>query len=364
VSAEPPVSSNYARAGVDVAGEESGLQRLLGWVNRTLAHRPGVGRALLPNGFFANVLDLGGVGLAISTDGVGTKLIVAQQLGRYDTVGIDCVAMNVNDVLCVGAEPVAIVDYIAVQAPHPDLLEALAKGLYEGARQANVSIPGGEIAQVRELISGERPGYGFDLVATAVGVVRPDRIIVGREVRPGDAVVGLLSSGVHSNGLTLARRVLFAEGRDAHTYVPEVGRTLGEELLEPTRIYVREVLAMLEAGCNVTGLAHITSDGFTNLLRLDCAAGFVLDDLPEPPPVFRLIQRLGRVSDAEMHDVFNMGVGFCVVVDPEDAERCCQIAAEQGGQARVIGRAVAMEERAVHLPGRGLVGTPAGFRPA
>jgi phosphoribosylformylglycinamidine cyclo-ligase len=338
------------------------MATLLRYVNGTFAQRPGIGRPLLPIGYFANVLDLGrGQGLAISTDGVGTKLLVAQLLGKYDTVGIDCVAMNVNDVLCVGAEPISLVDYVAVQALKPELIGELAKGLAEGARQARVAIPGGEIAQVREMITGDYD-EGFDLVATCVGVVPTDRIVVGKDVAPGDVVVGLRSSGIHSNGLTLARRVLLQQaGLSLHDRPAPLERTVGEELLVPTRIYVAPVLAMLER-LRVKALAHITSDGLLNLLRVDSNVGFDLDFLPEPPPIFRLIQRLGAVPDEEMYAVFNMGVGFCVVVPESDADRSIAIAIEHGIPADVLGHAVAEPERTVRLRPVGLVGTGSVFQ--
>src|SRR5438874_1012489 len=195
----------YQAAGV--APGEGLLGGLLCWVNRTAALRPGVGRPLVPNGYFASVVQLTeDLGLAICTDGVGTKVLVAEMLGKYDTIGIDCVAMNVNDLLCVGAEPVALVDYIATCRADAGVLAEIGEGLYEGARQANVSIPGGELAQLPEIIRGVRPDSGVDLVGTAVGVVHPDRILTGAEAAAGDAVIGLASSGIHSNGLTLARR--------------------------------------------------------------------------------------------------------------------------------------------------------------
>jgi phosphoribosylformylglycinamidine cyclo-ligase len=287
---------------------------------------------------------------------VGTKLLVAEMLDKYDTVGIDCIAMNVNDLLCVGAEPLAMLDYIAVQEADPAMLAAIGKGLYEGARQANISIPGGEIAQVRELIKGVREGRGFDLAGACVGIVPLDKIIVGQDIRPGDVVIGLPSSGIHSNGLTLARDVFFSRAKmDPEQHVSELGRSIGEELLEPTRIYVREVLDVLRSGVQVKALAHITSDGLTNLLRVQSVVGYVLDTLPEPPPVFRLLQRLGEVSDEEMFQVYNMGVGFCLVVDPADADRALAILQTHRTEAAVLGRAVADPERRVRLP-NGLVG--------
>lgn len=360
----PGDEATYAGAGVDAAGEESALAGLLQWVNRSLALRRGLGEVKLPVGFFANVVDLGlGLGLAISTDGVGTKLLVAQMMHKYDTVGIDCVAMNANDVLCLGAEPLAMVDCISLQEPRPDLLAELGKGLYEGARRANITIPGGEIAQVREMVRGVREGYSFDLVGTCVGIVPLDRIIVGHDLAPGDAVVGLRSSGVHSNGLTLARRVLFEKmGLAPDSYRPELGRTVGEELLEPTRIYVREVLAMLRAGVRVKALAHITSDGFLNLTRVVADCSFVVDHLPEPQPIFQLIQEGGQIGAAEMYAVFNMGIGFCITAPEEDVPRIVEVAAAHGVDAQRIGYVATATGRRVHLPAQRLVGEGSGYR--
>jgi phosphoribosylformylglycinamidine cyclo-ligase len=333
---------SYAAAGVDVARARTGLTGLLGWVQRTLPLRPDTGRSVLPIGYFANVVDLGGGrGLAISTDGVGTKLLVAQRLDRYDTIGIDCVAMNVNDVLCVGAEPISLVDYLAVEDPEPRLLDELGQGLYEGARRAGVTIVGGELAQVPAIIRGERPGFGFELAATCVGLVDLDRLIDGSALEAGDLLIGLPSSGVHSNGLTLARQVLLEQARlDLETRVPELGRTLGEELLEPTIIYVREVLEVLRAGLAVHALAHITGDGLLNLARVAAPRGYVLDNLPEPPPIFSLIRRLGKLGLAEMYRVFNMGVGFTLAVPADQADTALALLRPAHPGARIIGRAV------------------------
>jgi phosphoribosylformylglycinamidine cyclo-ligase len=239
---------SYQTAGVDSKQKDQAMQRLSDWVERSFALRPAEVR--LPLGYFANVIDIGnGMGIALSTDGVGTKILVAQMLAKYDTVGIDCVAMNANDVLCVGAEPLALLDYVAVQVPHPDLLESLARGLYAGAEIARITIPGGEIAQIQEMIQGKRDGYAFDLVAACIGKVPLDKVLTGADIEEGDAVVGLASSGIHSNGLTLARRVFFERlGWNPDQHVEELGRTIGEELLEPTRIYVREVRETQDKG--------------------------------------------------------------------------------------------------------------------
>lgn len=346
------------------AGEP--LSGLLAWARRTLEFRPGHGRAVLGIGYYANVLEIApNLGLAISTDGVGTKILVAEMLGKYDTLGIDCVAMNANDVLCVGAEPVAMVDYLAVQETRPQVLEQIGAGLYEGARQANLSIPGGELAQLREMIAGVEPGGGIDLMGTCVGTVALDRLITGDAIQPGDAVIGLASSGIHSNGLTLARRVLFgAAGYAATDRVPEFGRSAGEELLEPTRIYVRPILELLADGVGVRGLYHITGDGLLNLNRGSAPVGFELEWLPEPQPVFQVIARAGGVAPAEMYRVFNMGVGFCVVLPETEGDQVVEAARRHGVVAWRLGRAVADERKRVRLLPLGLVGEGDVFRSA
>ncbi len=296
--------------------------------------------------------------MAISTDGVGTKVLVAQMMDRYDTVGIDCVAMNVNDLICVGAEPISMVDYIAIQRMDPALLDEIAVGLEEGARRAKISISGGEIAQLPEIIAGEAGHNAFDLAGTAIGTVALDRIITGRQVEPGDVVVGIESNGVHSNGLTLARRVLLSgnDRLDVRASAPGLEGCVGDELLRPTHIYVQEVVEMLAAGLQVRGLAHITSDGFLNLRRLTCDCGYVIDDLPEVPPIFRLIRERGRVDWAEMFSVFNMGIGFCLIVPPSDAGAVIRVAAEHGKRATAIGRTTHDPSRTVSVPAFGLVG--------
>jgi len=353
----------YDAVGVNTQQEEGSLRELGKWVTKTFHFNDA--SPLLPLGYFANVLTLSrDLALAISTDGVGTKILVAQDLGKYDTVGIDCIAMNVNDILCVGARPISMVDYIAVQQADPDFLGEIGKGLYEGALQAGINIPGGEIAQVREMLHGTRSGYAFDLVGTCVGTVHPDRIIIGQDVRPGDAVVGIASSGIHSNGFTLARRILFEQAKLRVTdHVPELGKTLGEELLVPTNIYVREVMQMLGAGLGIKALIHVTSDGLLNLTRVEAEAGFVIDQLQEPQPIFAVIQSRGHADEAEMYRVYNMGTGFCVVVDPKDAQRVQDIATEHGRRAAVIGYAVPDPQRRVWLPQRNLVGHDNAFHP-
>jgi phosphoribosylformylglycinamidine cyclo-ligase len=318
---------------------------------------------LLGIGYYANVLRIAeNLGLAISTDSVGSKVLLAELLGKYDTLGIDCIAMNANDVLCVGAEPLAMVDYVAVQEARPAVLEQLGRGLHEGAIQANITIPGGELAQLPEVVKGAREGEGLDLVGTCIGTVALDRLVLGEAIEPSDVVLGLASTGVHSNGLTLARRVLFDRaGYRPDQTAPELGREVGLELLEPTRIYVRPVWRMLTEGLPVRGLYHITGDGLLNLNRGDRPIGFDLEWLPEPQPIFHLIARCGDVAPAEMYRVFNMGVGFCVVLPETGVARAQAIAGEFGIESWVLGRAVSDPQKRVWLRPVGLVGEDEAF---
>jgi phosphoribosylformylglycinamidine cyclo-ligase len=348
----------HKAAGVDIAEADAGLSNIVSRITATWP-KSGFGAVQLPIGYFANVVDIGGIGLAITTDGVGSKAMIADMMRKYDTIGIDCIAMNVNDLLCVGARPVSLVDYIAVEKADAAMLDGIAIGLTEGARQANISITGGEISQLRDVVRG------FDLVGTAIGTVALDRILVGRDLKPGDVVIGIASSGIHSNGMTLTRRVFFEQaGAKIDTYFPELGCTIGEELLRPTIIYVPEVLEILEKVPSVKALIHITGDGVLNLPRVEAEIGFVIDDLPPPPPLFGLIEKLGGVSRAEMFEVYNMGIGFCVVVAKGDADAALAILERHNRRASVIGHAVVDPTKSVQLPREKLVGTGKKFRPA
>ena len=350
-------SDGYKEAGVDVAEADKGLANIVGRITATWP-QSGLGQVQLPIGYFANVIDVGGVGLAIGTDGVGSKAIVAGMMKKYDTVGIDCVAMNVNDLLCVGARPLSMVDYIAVEKADATVLDGIAIGLTEGARQAGVSITGGEISQLGDVVRG------FDLVGTAVGMVPLDRILVGRDLVPGDRVIGIASSGLHSNGFTLTRRVFFDIAKVGVDHVfPELGCPLGEELLRPTHIYVPEILELLEAIASIKALIHITGDGLMNLPRVAAEVGFVIDALPEPPPVFDLIEKLGGISRAEMFEVYNMGIGFCVILPERDVDAALAILKRHGRRALVIGHLVADAGKSVHLPQERLIGRGKKFRP-
>jgi phosphoribosylformylglycinamidine cyclo-ligase len=347
----------YARAGVDQQLAGGAVSALVAVLSGIETGRPS--RAALASGHYANVLRLDDSrGLALSCDGVGTKVIVAEQLGRLDTIGIDCVAMNVNDVICVGAEPIAMLDYIAVEEADPAALEQIAIGLRSGAEQAGVEIPGGELAVLPELIRGHPSPHGFDLLGFCVGLVDLGAVVTGGRIEAGDAVIGIPSSGVHSNGYTLARRALpdLDERFGAHS--------VGDLLLEPTVIYVRAVRELLASDVDVRGLAHITGEGLLNLLRLDAPVGYRIDAPLPAPPVFELIAERAEVEDAELFEVFNMGCGFCCVVPPDDRERAVELLAEHHPGTAVIGRATTAAG-VVELPRQGLVGhRGGGFRTA
>jgi phosphoribosylformylglycinamidine cyclo-ligase len=320
----------YARSGVDQNAADRAVSALVGVLRTIDTGR--ASRSVLESGHYAAVLQVApNLGIAVGTDGVGSKLIVAERMGRYDTVGIDCVAMNVNDVICVGAEPIALLDYLAVEQADPDVLAAIGEGLKAGAEQAGVEIPGGEVAILPELIRGHPSPHGFDLTATCFGTVALDALITGEKIAPGDALIGLPSSGLHSNSYSLARQALpdldepFGEG------------TVGEALLAPTVIYVRAVLELLRSDIPVHGLAHITGGGVRNLLRLSETAGFAIEDaLPNAPVIDLVIERSG-VSSQEAWEVFNMGCGFVAVVPAEHATTATSILAAHHPGSRRIG---------------------------
>jgi phosphoribosylformylglycinamidine cyclo-ligase len=342
----------YARAGVDTDATDRAIGALIGVLRTIDSGRPS--RTVPLPGHYAAVLEVApNLGIAVGTDGVGSKLIVAELTGRYDTVGIDCVAMNVNDVICVGAEPIAVLDYLAVERTDPDVFEAIARGLKVGAEQAGVEIPGGEVAVLPELIRGHPSPNGFDLTAACFGTVALDRIVTGAACAPGDALIGLPSSGLHSNGFTLARRVLEPLGLD-HRPDALGGASVADALLEPTVIYVRAVLDLLRSGLPVHGLAHITGGGLANLLRLSRDVGFAIEAPLPVPPVFGLLSERGAIPAPEMWAVFNMGCGIVAVV-PEHAadDAVAVVAARHPGAARI--GTVTGEAGRVSVPPLGVV---------
>ena len=359
------MSDAYAAAGVDTSQADQGVAAILGVLKGI---DPGRDRMAIPLGaHYASVMALPGatgadggpLGVALATDSVGSKVIVAERTGRFDTIGIDCVAMNVNDLICVGAEPIALLDYIAVEAAEPQLLRDLAIGLAAGAEAAGVEIPGGEVCQVPEVLQGHPSPYGFDLVGSAFGTVSLDKIITGQEIRPGDVMIGLPASGVHSNGLTLARRALLEDGGLALDATPPElgGQSVADVLLEPTTIYVKAIMALIRSEIEVHGLAHITGGGLLNLLRLGSGVGFSILERLAMPPVFGLIAQLGGVPAAEMWEVFNMGCGFVAMVPADIADSAVALLNEYHPGTAVIG-SVTDHAGVVEVPSLGIVNDP------
>ncbi|RLM88122.1 phosphoribosylformylglycinamidine cyclo-ligase [Halobellus sp. Atlit-38R] len=300
----------YAEAGVDIEASEAATAALIGAVGES-------------EGDYAGLLDIGDRYLALATDGVGTKLLVAEALSDYSTVGIDCIAMNANDLVAAGVRPVAFVDYLAVDDPDETFAEQVGEGLRAGADEADLELVGGETAVMPEVIRG------LDLAGTCAGLAAKDAIFPG-EADPGDALVGFRSSGIHSNGLTLARTAV-TRGHEYTDACPfDDYDTLGEALLEPTQIYTHLLDPMREH--DVRAAAHVTGGGWTNLERMGDYR-YVVEDAFDPQPVFEFVQSEGNVSDEEMHRTFNMGTGFVCALAPEDAE-----ALADATDGRVIGR--------------------------
>ncbi|MGB4051899.1 MAG: phosphoribosylformylglycinamidine cyclo-ligase [Methanoculleus sp.] len=292
----------YREAGVDIDLEARAVRAL---IDNLTYQRTGPFPMLGTVGHFAGLVDCGPFALALAVDGVGTKMLVADALRDWRTVGIDCIAMNVNDLYVMNIEPVAFVDYIAADDLSIEKMGQIGQGLNEGARLANINIVGGETATLRGLVNG------LDLAGTCLGVQRKEKIITGDLIVPGDLIVGVPSSGIHSNGLTLARRIV--EEYASYDTALAGGKTLGEELLTPTRIY-HEALSVTET-CIVHGMCHITGGGLLNFRRL-ADYGFSITAPLEVPAIFRWLQETGDIDGAEMYRTFNMGMGYAFIVPP------------------------------------------------
>ncbi|WP_049923350.1 phosphoribosylformylglycinamidine cyclo-ligase [Halopiger djelfimassiliensis] len=288
----------YADTGVDIEASEDATAALLeafGSDRRTE---------------YAGLIDIGDRYLALATDGVGTKLLVAEAVSDFSTVGIDCIAMNVNDLVAAGVEPVAFVDYLAIDDPDEALTNEIGEGLAVGLEEADLTMLGGETAVMPEVVNG------FDLAGTCVGLAGPDEVLEG-EAQVDDVLVGVPSNGIHSNGLTLAREAVTREHEYTDPFPYDDERTIGEELLRPTRIYTELLEPMGEHG--VRAAAHITGGGWTNLLRMGDRK-YVIDDPLPAQPIFEFVQAEGNVTDEEMHRTFNMGTGFVVALSAERAD--------------------------------------------
>ena len=304
----------YKDAGVDVQK----IKKSQSSIGRIIASTHGKS---VKSGFghYAGLVEIhGGKLLATHTDGVGTKVLIANLLKKYDTIGIDCVAMNVNDIICIGAKPVSFVDYIAANQNNESIFIEIAEGLATGAKKADVPIVGGETAIMPDLFLEKK--FAFDLAGMVAGLVEKNKTILGNKITQGDKIVGIQSTGIHSNGYSLARKALLRKYA-IKDKVKGLGR-IGDALLTPTEIYVRPVLDIISK-CQVHGLANITGGAFTKLLRLK-ATGFWLDSMPEPPKIMQLIENTG-VGQDEMYKTFNMGVGFCVIVPKNSSDRVVSI---------------------------------------
>ncbi|QLD87604.1 phosphoribosylformylglycinamidine cyclo-ligase [Natronomonas salina] len=301
----------YAETGVDIEASEAATAALIGAVGEF-------------EGDYAGLVEIGDRYLALATDGVGTKLLVAEALEDYSTIGIDCIAMNVNDLVATGVTPVAFVDYLAVETPDDATAEQVGDGLSAGAERAEIALVGGETAVMPDVIRG------LDLAGACAGLATEDELFDG-EAEEGDLLVGLPSSGIHSNGLTLAREAVTRNHEYTDPFPYDEDRTIGEVLLEPTRIY-REVLGPLHAA-ETHAAAHVTGGGWTNLSRMG-EFRYVVEDPFDAQPVFEFVQTEGDVSDEEMHRTFNMGTGFVAALPESDAEAV----ADELDDARVIGR--------------------------
>ncbi len=313
------IPRTYAEAGVDEKAIEESL-RIMGDFVRKSFRGSRVGQDY---GHFANTIQITDeICLGISTDGVGSKVLVAQLAKKFDTIGIDCVAMNVNDLICIGLNPIAFVDYLALQRTLPGpIMEQIAEGLLKGCQECGIPILGGETAILPDIIRGAK-GVGMDLAGTAVGISHPDELIDGSSIVEGDVILGIPSNGLHSNGFTLARKVILSKYR-LNQLLPW-GERVDNELLRPTRIYVNHIRSLKKGGINLHGIAHITGNAFKKLLRLGNHR-FSVRNLPSIPPIFSVIQKVGGISNREMFSTFNMGIGMAIVLPEDEKEKALEI---------------------------------------
>lgn len=332
---------DYKTAGVDIEAGYRSVELMKQYVKGTM--RPEVLGGI---GGFSGAFSLEQIKnmekpvLLSGTDGVGTKIQLAYLLDKHDTVGIDCVAMCVNDVVCAGAEPLFFLDYIACGKNYPEKIAAIVKGVAEGCKQAGAALVGGETAEHPGLM----PEDEYDLAGFAVGVAEEKDLITGADVKPGDVLIGIASSGVHSNGFSLIRKVFKVSKETLSVYYEELGATLGETLLTPTRIYVKALQAVKEAGVAIKGCSHITGGGFyENIPRMlpEGISAKVKKGSFEIPPIFALLQKTGNLEEKMMYNTYNMGLGMVLAVDAADADRTIAALAGAGEQAWAVGEAVA-----------------------
>ena len=378
---EQNTPSTYVVAGVDEEREQTAFGRVMRpWLARTHVKSPMVTSITgLSSGYFATLMHLPpGPPLALTTDGVGTKILLAREAERWEPVGVDCVANNVNDLICVGAVPLALLDYIATDRIDESVLDEIARGLFLGAELAGIAIPGGEIAQIGAMLADSAGGGPMlDLVGTAVGALPPAsghavadeggapvyrQPLDGSAVQPGDVIIGLPSSGLHSNGYSLARHALFTKGGMSLTnLVPATGRRLVDALLQPTRVYVQAAEALWAAGITPHGMAHISGGGLLNIARLAANVSYELDTLPPAQEIFALIAERGQIGPDTMYATFNMGIGFCVVIAESDLQPALDALRQIGEDGTRIGHVTAVRGKSVSIPSLGLTGRGDAF---
>ena len=335
---------DYEKAGVDREKIRDSHTTIAKLIKETYDFRKGKLCDVIKGfGHYASLIDIGeGKALALHCDGCGTKVLIAQLMNKFDTIGIDCVAMCVNDLICIGAEPTTLIDYLALEKPDETMLHEIMKGLVNAAKEINLNIVGGETAIMPDVIKGAIPGRGFDLAAFCLGVIKTDSIIMGDKLSPGYIIIGIESSGIHSNGLSLARKILLKKAKYSLTNeIPEIGRSLGEELLEPTEIYVPAVMTSIQ-NAEIHAVAHITGGAFSKLKRFEPHAnvGFHLQNMPEPQPIFKLIQDIGKIADDEMYKTFNMGIGLCLVTNKTNADQIISSCNKLGLRTHIIGNVI------------------------
>jgi phosphoribosylformylglycinamidine cyclo-ligase len=314
----------YSKAGVNIDQKSSAIESL---VSELKYKRTGLGQMVHMPGLFASLIDFGDKYITLATDGVGTKILVAEELGIWNTIGIDCIAMNVNDTICVNAEPTSFVDYIAIDKPNDEITKQIGIGLQKGAELSNMEIVGGEIAVLPEMVNG------VDLSGTCMGYVEKDKIVTGATCEEGDLIVSLRSSGIHSNGLTLARKVFQSAGLNMKDKTSGLSKSVGMELLTPTEIYVKQVLEITKEN-TIHGLVDITGGGLRNILRMKKGLKYIISDPVKPDPIFTKIQELGQIETEEIYQTLNMSMGFAIIAPAEDAENI----ASEYKNADIVGR--------------------------
>lgn len=341
------MAMDYKTAGVDIEAGYQSVELMKKYVKETMRSEVLGGLGGFSGAFsLEKIKEMEKPVLLSGTDGVGTKIKLAFLMDKHDTVGIDCVAMCINDVVCAGGEPLFFLDYIACGKNYPEKIATIVKGVAEGCKQAGAALIGGETAEHPGLMPEEE----YDLAGFAVGVVDEKDLITGAEIKPGDTLIGIASSGVHSNGFSLVRKVFEMTKESLDTYYDELGTTLGEALIVPTKIYVRALQSVKKAGVTIKGCSHITGGGFyENIPRMlpDGVAAEIQKDSYPVLPIFKLLQKTGNLEEKMMYNTYNMGLGMVLAVDPADADKTVAAIEAAGEKAYVVGRTVSGEKEAI-----------------